>query len=252
MSTFDNKNRWEARKSLWSATCIIGKREHMSSEYIETDTVIIGAGLAGVLTAYMLKSYGIETIVVEANQIGCGVTQNTTAKITSQHSTLYHKLVNDFGTEKAAQYARANEWAIAKYRQMAAEMKIDCDMLEMPSFLYTLEDEHVDIIRAEAEAASSLGIPAVFMDEGELEKGNEGWGLPFSARAAVRFDRQAQFHPLKFLKAVAADLPVFEDTRVLDVELEGGGTGFVNGEKSILTTNRGRISARNVVKILFS
>lgn len=248
MNLSEEKDRYEARESLWRATCVIGRREHLAADHTEAEAVVIGAGLAGILTAYMLRERGIDVLVVEAFGIGSGVTQNTTAKITSQHNLLYHKLISDFGKEKAEQYARANEWAIANYGRLTKEKNIECDYLEKSAFLYTLEDEHVDIIRAEAEAAASLGIPAAFLGEDELVKGHDGWGLPFSARSAVRFDRQAQFHPLKFLKAVAADLPVFENTRVLDVELNiGAGFGTHEEGKSTVITDRGKITAKHVV-----
>jgi monoamine oxidase len=168
-----DKRMWQERKSLWSATSEIERRESLPANQIDADVVIIGAGLVGILTAHMLKGEGIESVVLEAKEIGSGVTQNTTAKITSQHNLIYHKLIKDFGREKAEQYAKSNEWAIAKYKQLVADKGIECNLANMPSYLYTLEDEHIDIIRAESEAAASLGIQATFLEEGELGRVSE-------------------------------------------------------------------------------
>ena len=221
-------------QSLWSDTCIIETRDPLSGENISIEAAIIGAGLVGVLTAYMLQARGVETVVVDANRIGSGVTQNTTAKITSQHNLIYDRLIKDFGKEKAEQYARANQGAIERYRELVLEKGIKCDMVDMPAYLYTLENENMESIRAEAEAARQLGIPAVYIEEKDLD--STSWGLPFSVKAAVRFDRQAQFHPLKFLKAIASGLTVYENTKVLDVDPDCN-----------LITNQGKINAKHVI-----
>lgn len=230
----ENNNRWEQRKSLWRATCEIEKREPLPSESIDADVIVIGAGLAGILTAYMLRENDINVIVLEANEIGSGMTQNTTAKITSQHDLIYNKLIQDLGRKKAKQYADLNEWAIGKYWEIVRDKNIDCDLVEKPAYLYTMEDKGVNSIQEEAEAASDLGIEATFLEEKNLQ-----WGLPFLAKAAVRFDHQAQFHPLKFIKTISKDLTIYEHTRVLNVEEENG--------MSVLVTERGDITAKHVV-----
>ena len=71
-------------QSIWSLSCEIPERNQLQKD-IQTDTAIIGAGLAGLLTAYRLREKGVETVVLEAGAVGSGQTKNTTAKITSQH-----------------------------------------------------------------------------------------------------------------------------------------------------------------------
>ncbi len=235
------------RESLWTATCQIDKREALKvEESIEVEAVVIGAGLAGVLTAYMLQQKGVDTIVLESNRIGSGVTRYTTAKITSQHNLIYDRLISDFGMEKARQYAAANQRAIDFFRKFVQEKAIDCQLEEKPAYLYTLQKEKVKQLQKESEAATKLGIPNALLQSWELTAEN-GWGLPFIAEAALRFDRQAQYHPLKFLKAMAQGLKIYEDTRVLDMQLRGSATAPQESEKSILTTNRGAVTARHVV-----
>lgn len=86
-------------KSVWSESCKFRKREALNKD-IKTDVLVIGAGIAGILTAYMLKQKGREVIVIDASEIVSGNTKNTTAKITSQHDLIYSKLIAEFGEEK--------------------------------------------------------------------------------------------------------------------------------------------------------
>ena len=85
-------------ESVWNSDFVFRKREILSED-IECDIVIIGAGIAGLLTAYMLKKSGREVVVIDAKTIGSGNTRNTTAKITSQHDLIYNTLIKEFGEE---------------------------------------------------------------------------------------------------------------------------------------------------------
>ena len=69
-------------ESIWSKTCEIRKREPLWED-IETEAVVIGGGMAGILIAYQLKQAGVHAVLLEAERIGGGQTKNTTAKITS-------------------------------------------------------------------------------------------------------------------------------------------------------------------------
>ena len=80
--------------------------------------------MAGILTAYFLKQHGVEPVVLEAKTVGSGQTRNTTAKITSQHGLIYHKLLETLGVETARAYAEANQRAIQEYERIIREHKI--------------------------------------------------------------------------------------------------------------------------------
>ena len=98
-------------QSIWMAETKIRERQPLPGD-LKAEAVVIGAGLAGILTAYYLKQAGVQAVVLEADRIGSGQTKNTTAKITSQHSLIYSRLVRVFGSDLARQYAQANEKAI--------------------------------------------------------------------------------------------------------------------------------------------
>ena len=75
---------------------------------LQTNVLIIGGGICGLLCAYMLAQEGVDCALVEAGRICSRTSGNTTAKITFQHSLIYHKLIEMFGLEKAAMYLDAN------------------------------------------------------------------------------------------------------------------------------------------------
>ena len=210
-------------KSVWMDGSSIGKREPLSGD-MEVPVVVIGAGLAGILTAYYLKQEGIRAVVLEADRIGSGQTKNTTAKITSQHNLIYSRIIRTFGRRMAEHYARANEAAIGEYERLVREKGIDCDFVRCPACLYSQME--TEILREEAEAAESLGIRASFETDCEL---------PFPVAGVTKFARQARFHPLKFLAGMADEVEVYEQTKALKVA----------GRR--VETDRGSVMAEHVV-----
>ena len=100
--------------SIWTHTVQLPCFPTLTSDR-KTDVLVIGGGMAGILCAYLLSQSGIDCILVEAERICSGITQNTTAKITSQHGLIYHQLLGRFGPEKARLYLLANENALEQY-----------------------------------------------------------------------------------------------------------------------------------------
>lgn len=174
---------------------------------IKADVAIIGAGMAGILTACLLNMRGIESVILEANEIASGQTKNTTAKITSQHGYNYDNLIQKFGREKANLYAMACEEAIGWYEKLIEKNHISCHFERLPSYLYTTKD--VEKIEKEVKAAKECGINAEFTTQTTL---------PFMVKGAVKFPNQAQFHPLKFIKEIVKPLKIYEHTLVEGIE----------------------------------
>lgn len=210
-------------KSVWSNNYNFKKREALDKD-ISTEILVIGAGIAGILTAYMLKERGMRVVLIDAGKTAGGNTQNTTAKITSQHNLIYDTLISEFGEEKARQYAVANEKAIKKYREIIEEKRIDCDFEEKAAYVFSRND--TEKIKKEVEAAKKLGIDAEFVEESNL---------PFKIKGAVKFNNQAQFNPLKFLKFISEELTIYEDTKALEIE------------GNVVITERGNITADKIV-----
>lgn len=94
---------------------------------IKVDVAIVGGGLVGITTAYLLTRENLKVAIIEADRIAQGTTGHTTAKITSQHDLVYDKLIKHMGKEKARQYAEANEYAITFIEDLVEKKKIDKD-----------------------------------------------------------------------------------------------------------------------------
>ncbi len=185
-------------------------------EDLKVDVAIVGGGLVGITAAFLLKQENLTVAVIEANRVGKGTTGHTTAKITSQHGLIYDKLIKRLGLEKAQQYAMANENAVTFLESLVKNSKIDCDFSPQSAYVYTRQEQFVQQIEDEVSAASTLGIKAHYLEQ---------IPLPFGVKAAERFDNQGQFHPRKFLLALAAGITgggshIFEQTRAVEF-LEG-------------------------------
>ena len=189
---------------------------------LSTDVLIIGGGMAGVLCAYFLHHAGVPYVLVEAKTLCSGITRNTTAKITSQHGLIYDKLIRKFGVDRARQYLSAQEAALQKYRELC--QTVDCGFEEKDAYVYSMDDRQK--IEQELNALEKLGFPGEF--SGQLP-------LPFPVAGAVKFPRQAQFHPLKFVSAITEGLHIYEHTTVR--ELAG----------TTASTDRGKIRAKKII-----
>jgi glycine/D-amino acid oxidase-like deaminating enzyme/nitrite reductase/ring-hydroxylating ferredoxin subunit len=181
---------------------------------VDCDVAVVGGGIIGVTTALMLQQQGAKVVLLEARRIGSGATGYTTAKLSSLHGTTYRQLTSSHGDDVARAYGEMNEAGLA---QVAAyvELGIDCDFRRKPNFTYSESESERSKLMEEAEAASRVGLPASFVTEAPE--------LPFPIAGAVRFDDQAEFHPLKYLNAmtataVEAGCAVHERTRVLSVK----------------------------------
>lgn len=181
---------------------------------IGVDIAIIGGGIAGITTVYLLKQAGGSVAVLDADRILQGTTAHTTSKLTAQHAIIYSKIKKQMSAELAQQYADANMYALDLVEQISKEKKIDCDFTRLPAYTFTQSDQYVKQIEEEVEIARLLGLKASFQQD---------IPLPFPVKAAMRFDNQAQFHCLKFLKELARHIPsrdsyIFENTKAINIE----------------------------------
>ena len=218
--------------SYWIASTKVTDYPILNDD-IDVDIAIIGGGMVGITCGLLLKREGYKVAIIEADRIIQGTTGHTTAKITSQHDLIYSKIKKQMGEEKSQQYADANESAINMIEQLIKEKNINCDFERLPAYVYTQSDEYVQKIVDEAETAASLGIKASYLNE---------IPLPFPVKAALRFDNQAQFHPRKYLLALAQEIPgggshIFEQTRAIDIQ-EGDTCTVITNRKNKVTASK--------------
>lgn len=211
-------------ESIWTRTASLPSFPALDGD-ITADIAVIGGGLAGILTADLLRREGADVVVLEANRIGSGQTGGTTAKLTAQHGLKYSQLNKTLGLEAAQQYAWANLGAVARLRQLVAERNIDCDFRDCTSFLYTAGAP--GLLQEEHDVCQAMGMDVFLTQDTEL---------PFPA-AALGLRDQARFHPLKLLSALTEGLTVYEHSRVLEVDGRHirTGQGSVSAEKVIFT-----------------
>ena len=127
-----------------------------------TEVAVIGAGIVGIMTAYLLTKAGKRVTLVEADTVLTGVTGHTTAKITAQHALIYDELIQTFGKEKARLYFDANMDGLHLIQEVAAELNIDCDLEPKKAVLYATSEKGVQKIRKEVRAYQQLEIPGRF------------------------------------------------------------------------------------------
>lgn len=191
-------------------------------ESMQTDVLIIGGGLAGLMCAWKLNQAGVNFALIEQNRIMSGVSGRTTAKLTAQHGLIFDKLLKKYGPEKAGLYWQANRDGVAELGRLARSA--DCDFREQNSYLYATGS--TEKLEAEMAACRQLGIPAFW---------ENAVTLPVSVSGAIKLPGQGQFHPLKLAAHLAKDMPIFENTKAL---------AFAGNR---VQTPKGSISARKII-----
>lgn len=199
-----------------------------------TEVLVIGGGMAGLLCTYMLKRAGVDCVLLEANRICGGVTENTTAKLTLQHGLIYSRL----GADKAPLYLAAQQAALEEYARLCSG--ISCDYEVKDAYVYSLTDK--EKVAREAAMLNRLGVKARLCIS---------LPLPFGVAAAVCVPNQAQLHPLKLATAIAADLPVYEGSRVVSLDrgraLTSGGE--VQYQRVIVATHFPFVNTRGLYSL---
>lgn len=194
---------------------------------LTVDVAVIGAGIAGITTAYLLAQAGKRVVLLEAGRLLGGTTGHTTAKLTAQHDLIYDELIRRFGQDDALFYYAANRDGMDFVRRKILELDIDCDYAVEDAYLYAADEEQIRLVQLEYEAYRKLGIPCRLED---------GIPLPIAARSAVAMTGQARFHPVPYLVRLLEEFEkmgglVYEQTTVEKVE---------EGEPSAVLTKDGR------------
>lgn len=241
-------------KSLWIESTSSKKYESIIDDK-ETDVCIIGGGLTGISCAYYLSKAGKKVIVLEKNYIGSHTSGNTTGKITSQHGLIYDYLIKSVGEEKAKQYLDANETSIKNIEKIIQEENIECDFERMYNYVFTQNEQFVDKIKDEVEAAKALGMDAKFLDNVELpikenikneiiKNETDNISIKKPILAAIKFPNQAQFNSYKYLLGLANKVEenggmIYENTKAIDIKKDD--------KYYIVKTEEAKVKAKYVI-----
>jgi glycine/D-amino acid oxidase-like deaminating enzyme/nitrite reductase/ring-hydroxylating ferredoxin subunit len=205
------------------------------AEDLEVDVAVVGGGIAGISAALLLAQDGMSVAVLESDRVGQGVSGYSTAKVTSLHSLTYAELASKRGEDAARIYGDANEAGLARIAGWVSEHGIDCDFRRKPNHTHTDEDSDVGKVRAEADMARRLGLPASFTTETDL---------PWRVAGAVRFEDQAEFNSTRYIQRLAEvardkGARIFEGARAVGVK---------DGDPCVVELAGGRdVRARHVV-----
>lgn len=163
-------------------------------ESIETEVLIIGGGITGITCAYCLTQSGVKPVLIEAGNLCCGTTGNTTGKVTIQHGIIYSNLRKKYGLDQAKRYAASQASALNFVKEQVKALAIDCQLTPSDSYLFAQTPEERKQIEEEYRIAQEIGIDASFIPESDFPPEHLGM---------VCFKNQAVFHPVRYGNALA-------------------------------------------------
>ncbi|GAA0238728.1 FAD-dependent oxidoreductase [Actinomadura nitritigenes] len=204
-------------------------------EDVDADVAVIGGGIAGIATAWELVEAGRSVVLLEADRIAAGVTGYTTGRLSAAHPWIFAQLRDAHGADTARLYARSQQEAVDHVVATAERLGIEADIERRPSHVYVERPDRVEDLRAEAEAAREAGLPASFVTSTDL---------PYPVAGALRVEDQVQFHPRRYLLALAerftkAGGRIYERSRAVEL---------AQGQPSRVATDTGAtVRARDVV-----
>lgn len=234
------KKSFEQSRSVWMDTAEV-PLESSLTERISADVCIVGAGIAGMSTAYLLAREGKSVVVVDDGPIGGGMTGRTTAHLVNALDDRYFELERLHGEEGARLAAESHTAAINAVEAIVEQEAIDCEFERLDGYLFVPPRESKQILDDELEAAHKAGLT-------EIEKVERVPWDSYDTGPALRFPRQAQFHPLKYLAGLAKAIKekggrIYTETHAKEIEggkqarVETAGGGVVTAAAVVVATN---------------
>ncbi|MEK7633203.1 MAG: FAD-binding oxidoreductase [Patescibacteria group bacterium] len=221
-----NVTSWESAEPSEQYTAL--------NAHLETDVVIIGGGITGIMSAYLLALEGKRVVVCESERIGYGATVCTTAFVTQVTDMTLVQMKKLFGLEKTKALWHAGRSAIDIIERIIQVENIDCDFLRCSEFLYATKAKDFANLEMEYSTAKELGIDLV------LHRVND---LGFANVGSLEIPNQAKFHPIRFVQALArkAELlgvRIFEQTSIVEI---------VQGEMFTARAELGSVKAKHII-----
>lgn len=227
-------------ESVWMVTADMPSQKPLAKN-TSANACIVGAGIAGLTTAYLLAREGKAVIVLDDGPIGGGMTARTTAHLTNALDDRFYELERLFGEEGSLLAAQSHTAAIDRVEAIVNEEKINCEFDRVDGYLFIPPDGRVKVLDDELPAAHRAGLTEVRrIERAPLES--------FDTGPCLHFPRQAQFHPLKYLTGLARAIErdggrIFTGTHA--DEIEGGpdahvitASGYtINAQAIVVATN---------------
>ena len=224
-----------ATRSYWMSSAPMRTLPPLQGS-MEADVCVIGGGIAGLTTAYLLSREGRRVVLVEAlDALGGGETGRTTAHFMPPDDH-YFEIEKSFGEEAARKVALSFQTAADLVERIAQAEAPDCDFVRLDGYLYCLPGQDPEVLDREFDAARRAKVA--------VEKLPRVPGLSFDSGPCIRFLNQAQFHPLQYLSGLAdacarQGVHMYCGTRATDIQSRG--------QQQVVTTPSGEVRAAAVV-----
>jgi glycine/D-amino acid oxidase-like deaminating enzyme/nitrite reductase/ring-hydroxylating ferredoxin subunit len=219
-------------QSIWAASAPLLQFSPLE-ENIHADVCVVGAGIAGMTTAYLLARAGKRVALIDDGPVAGGMTQMTTAHITNMLDDRYFELEKLHGREGARLAADSHTAAIDRIETIVKQEHIDCDFARVDGYLFLAEGDTRETLERELEAAHRAGLRAVRLIERAPFRS-------FDTGPCLAFPMQGQFHPLKYLARLAEAIR-HEGGRIFTGshadEIEGGVPAVVHVGKHVATAD---------------
>lgn len=227
---------WGTTDSIWIESARIPQRQSLDRD-AQCDVCVVGAGIAGLTTAYLLGRAGQSVIVLEDGQIGSGETGRTTAHLVNALDDRYIELARLHGEHGARLAADSHTKAIDQVEAIVTEAQIDCEFERLDGYLFVPPGDDRALLDEELEAARQAGLNAVHM------VARTPWPK-FDTGPALCFPRQAQFHPMKYLAGLARAI----ESRSGRIHTGTHASDIKGGPQATVKTKAGHtVTARTVV-----
>jgi glycine/D-amino acid oxidase-like deaminating enzyme/nitrite reductase/ring-hydroxylating ferredoxin subunit len=181
--------------SYWNKTAKKARYPRLGKN-LETEILIIGGGITGVTCACCLALRGAKPVLIEAGGLCDGTTGNTTGKITAQHDILYGKIADMYGKNFARLYAESQSGALDFVKKQVKQGRIDCQLAENTAYIFASAADEREPVKREYEVAKELGIDAEYIEKADF---------PPDSFGMLGFRRQAVFHPVRYVEALAGE-----------------------------------------------
>jgi glycine/D-amino acid oxidase-like deaminating enzyme/nitrite reductase/ring-hydroxylating ferredoxin subunit len=204
--------------SFWMATADTPSPGPLNTN-LNADVCIVGAGIAGLTTAYLLTKEGKRVVVLDDGPIAGGETARTTAHLVFYNDDGLANTESKHGTEGLKLATQSHSAAVDKIEKIVREEKIDCDFRRTDGYLFVSPNgQGEDFLQKELDAAHRIGLTdAQWVDRAPIPS--------FDTGRCLKYPRQGQFHPLKYLRALSNLITqrgglIFHNTRA--TKMQGG------------------------------
>ncbi len=220
------------QKSIWTEGMTYEITPSLKED-LDVDILIVGGGLAGLMTAYHLKDEKYNIVLIEKDKIGYGITSKTTGKLTYMQGDIYSKIEDIYDFTVAKAYLESQKYAIEKAEQIIEKHQIACNFQKVDSYIF--ETENNKYLNKERDFLERAKVP--YYNQKKLP-------INFPCADALYTKNTATFHPLKYLSFIKelilkSQIKVYENTVALDLDIKDG--------KYLIKTKQGNIKTTKLI-----